>query len=38
MKILLTNNHLERLGGSETWVYTNESKYYNDNNRQILAD
>lgn len=22
MKILLTNNHLERLGGSETWVYT----------------
>jgi len=22
MKILLTNNHLARLGGSETWVYT----------------
>lgn len=22
MKILLTNNHLERLGGSETWTYT----------------
>ena len=22
MKILLTNNHLSQLGGTETWVYT----------------